>query len=78
MDDVRKGQIAFLFLKQQLRRKGIRLASGFKRKIEKEAEYMGISLEEAKEFAESIVQEIDDRSHIDPVQRMVSFYETGR
>ena len=58
MDDIRKGQIAFLFLKHQLREKGVRLTPNFKREIGNEAKAIGISIEEATEFVESVVREL--------------------
>jgi len=58
MDDVRRGQIALLFLKHRLREKGVRLTSDFKREIGNIAKTVGISIEEAMEFAEFIVCEL--------------------
>jgi len=58
MNDTRKGQIALLLLKHQLREKGIRLTPNFKRGIGNEANSIGISVDEAMEFAEIIVREL--------------------
>ena len=58
MDDIRKGQIAFLFLKHQMSEKGVRLTPNFKREIGNEAKAVGISIEEATEFVESVVREL--------------------
>jgi len=58
MDNVRKGQIALLFLKHQLCEKGIRLTPNLQRQIGNVAKAIGISLEEATEFVESIVREV--------------------
>jgi len=58
MDEVRKGQIALLLIKHQLRKKGVRLTPNFKREIGNEAKAIGISTEEAMEFVEPIVREL--------------------
>ena len=58
MDDVRKGQIAFLFLRRQIREKGIRLTPSFRREVGNEAKAIGVSFEEAMEFAEGLVREV--------------------
>jgi len=58
MDDIRKGQVAFLFLKHQLREKGVRLTPNFKREIGNDAKAIGISIKEATEFVEPIVREL--------------------
>lgn len=58
MDEIRKGQIALLFIKHRLREKGVRLTSNFKREAGNEAQTIGISTEEAMEFIEGIVREI--------------------
>jgi hypothetical protein len=58
MDDIRKGQIALLLIKHQLREKGVRLTPNFKREIGNEAKAIGISIEEAMEFVEPIVREL--------------------
>ncbi len=58
MDNVRKGLIALLFLKHQLREKGARLTPNLKSEIENGAKAIGISLEEATESIESVVREL--------------------
>jgi len=58
MDNIRKGQIAFLFLKHQLREKGVRLTPNFRREVGNDAKAIGISIEEATEFVELIVREL--------------------
>jgi hypothetical protein len=69
MDDIRKGQIAFLFLKHQLREKGVRLTPNFKREIGNEAKAIGISIEEATEFVELIVRELVEETFAKPDKR---------
>ena len=58
MDNVRKGEVALLFLKYQLREKGFRFTPNFKREIGNEAKAIGVSLDEATEFVELIVREL--------------------
>lgn len=58
MDDVRKGQIAYLFVKKHLREKGVKLAPAFNREIGNAAKEIGISAEEFREFAETIIREM--------------------
>lgn len=58
MDDIRKGQIAYLFVKKHLREKGVRLAPALHREIGSEAKGIGISAEEFREFAEIIIREM--------------------
>lgn len=58
MDDIRKGQIALLLIKHQLREKGVRLTPSLKREIGNEAKAIGISTEEAVEFVEPIIREL--------------------
>jgi hypothetical protein len=58
MNDIRKGQIAVLFVKERLRKKGVRLTLNLRREIGNEAKNLGISLEEATEFFEDIVREL--------------------
>jgi len=62
MEKSRKEQIALLLLKQQLREKGLWLAP---KKIRSEefkryADSIGVPVDEAMEFAESIVRELVD------------------
>lgn len=58
MDDVRKGQIALLYLKNKLREDGVRLTPNVRRQIGNTAKAVGISIEEATEFAEIMVREL--------------------
>lgn len=58
MDDIRKGQIALLLIKHQLREKGIRLTPNFKREIGNEAKAIGIPIDEAMKFVELVVREL--------------------
>ncbi len=62
MDEVRKGQIAFLFLKHKIREEGIRLSPNFQRQVGNTAKVIGISMEEAMEFAEIVMGEIFDEA----------------
>lgn len=47
MTEERKGQIALLFMKQQLRENGIRLRRGLNRELANQAKDLNISYEEA-------------------------------
>ena len=58
MDNVRKNQIAFLFLKQQLRERGVRITPNFRREIGNISKSIGVPNKEAMEFAEIIVREL--------------------
>ncbi|MEK7603609.1 MAG: hypothetical protein AAB461_00630 [Patescibacteria group bacterium] len=58
MDDIRKGQIALLLLKHQLRKKGVKLTPNIRREIGNDAKAIGISIEEATEFVGLIVREL--------------------
>lgn len=58
MDDIRKGQIAYLFVKKHLREKGVRLAPALHREIGNEAKAIGISADEFREFAEIVIREM--------------------
>lgn len=58
MNDTRKGQIAILFVKHLLQEKGIRLSPNLKREIGNDAKDIGVSFDEAIEFAEIIVREL--------------------
>jgi hypothetical protein len=60
MDDVRKGQLAILFLKHQLREKGVRLTPYFRRELGNVAKEIGVPLDEATQFVEIIVRELVD------------------
>ena len=58
MDKTRMGEIALLYIKFQLKEKGVRLNPNFKREVGKLAKDIGITLEEALEFHEKIVRGI--------------------
>jgi hypothetical protein len=58
MDDKRKGEIALMFLKNKLRKDGIRLGQNTKRELGNTAKELGISTEEAVEFAEGLTREL--------------------
>lgn len=58
MNDVRKGELAVLMLKYLLRRKGIHLGQNFKDDIREVAVKIGVSYDEAIEFAEIIVRDV--------------------
>jgi hypothetical protein len=69
MDDIRKGQIALLFLKHHLREKGVRLTPNFRREVGNLAKAIGISLDEAMEFIEAIVRELVEEVFAKPNKR---------
>ena len=54
----RMGEIALLHLKNKLRNEGIRLKPDMKRQIGNEAKELGITVEEAMQFAEVFVREM--------------------
>lgn len=58
MDDIRKGEITLAYLKNKLREEGVRLTPNFRRQVGNTAKAIGISTEEAMEFAEGIVREL--------------------
>jgi hypothetical protein len=58
MDDIRKGQIALLYLKNKLREEGVRLNPNLRRQVGNTAKVIGIPFEEAMEFAETMVREL--------------------
>ena len=60
MKKKRQGEIALLALKQDLRQKGIHLGPMKKKDWRKKAENLGVSPNEALEFAEIIVKEMVD------------------
>ncbi|MDP4009233.1 MAG: hypothetical protein Q8P71_02330 [bacterium] len=65
MNEDRKGQIAFLLVKHQLRKKGVRLTRSFRREVGNEAKAIGIPIEEAMEFVELIVRELVEETFSD-------------
>ena len=58
MDANRKGQIALLIIKHQLGEKGVQLTSNFRRRIGNLAAQIGVSTNEAMEFAQEIITEM--------------------
>ena len=60
MDKKRKGEIAYLFLKRQMQKKGIPLNQNLKREIGNEAKSIGIDGNEAVEFTEILIRELVD------------------
>ena len=60
MTEQRKGQIALLIVKHQLRESRIRLRPGFNREIAHGAKQIGIPTEEAVEFAVDLYREATD------------------
>ncbi len=58
MDEARKGQIALAYLKNKLREEGVRLSPNIRRQIGNTAKAIGITTEEAMEFAEGLVREL--------------------
>ena len=62
MDDNRKGEIALAYLKNKLSEEGVRLTPNFRRQVGNTAKAIGISTEEAMEFAECIVRELVDEA----------------
>ena len=66
MDEIRKGQIALLYLKNNVREEGVRLTPNMKRQIGNTAKAIGISVEEAMEFAEIMVRELVEETFAKP------------
>ena len=69
MNEIRKGQIALLFVKYQLCEKGVRLTPNFRREIGNGAKTIGVPIEEAMEFVESIIREMVEetfRTSVEP------------
>ena len=60
MTEERKGQIALLLMKKQLRESGIKLRRGLNRELANEAKTIGISYEEAVEFVTEVYRELFD------------------
>lgn len=54
----RQGEIALIYLKDKMRREGIKLSSSSRRDIGDTAKKLNIPVEEATEFAEILVREI--------------------
>jgi len=51
------GEIALLYVRQRYREKGLHLGPNFNEKVRKTAEELGIPLEEAVEFVETLMRE---------------------
>jgi hypothetical protein len=64
MDNARKGEIALLVLNARIRKEGIRLGPNFRRDIGNAAKEIGISFEEAMEFAEEFVREAVEHTFV--------------
>lgn len=61
MDDIRKGQIAVLYLKYQIRKDGLRFKpAALRREAGNLAKAIGISIDEVMEFTEFMVRETVD------------------
>ena len=58
LSEERKGQIALLWLKNEMRQNGIRLKPDMKREVGNEAKAIGITIEEAMALTEEIVREL--------------------
>ena len=69
MDTARKGQIALLLIKNQLREKGVRLTPSLWIEVGEEAKTIGISIDEAMEFVELIVRELVEEAFSKPDKR---------
>ncbi len=69
MDDIRKGQIAFAYLKNNLREKGIRITPDLRREVGNTAKAIDISIEEAMEFTEDIIRELVEEAFAKPKKR---------
>jgi hypothetical protein len=61
MTTEREGEIALILLKESLLRNGVKLSDETVREIKNKAKRLGISEEEAMEFAEKRVRELVDR-----------------
>lgn len=64
MDNIRKGQIALLFVKHRLSEKGVKLTPNFRCEVENEAKAIGISIEDATEFVGLIVRELVEETFV--------------
>lgn len=58
MDNVRKGEIALAFFKNQLRKEGVHLTPSLRRDIGDTAKTIGIPIEEMMELVEIMVREM--------------------
>lgn len=62
MDEKRKGEIAVLVIKEQMRGKQIKLKPIKERKLRRNAKFLGISAGEAREFAGTIIRELVEKN----------------
>lgn len=62
MDEKRKGEIALLLVKNQIKEKGVRISQNLRRDIGNDAKNIGISTDEAMEFMELIVRELVEKT----------------
>lgn len=60
MDRKRKGEIALLFLESEIRKRGIRVGQDTMQELGSLAKEVGITTEEAVEFAEELTRELVD------------------
>lgn len=60
MSEARKGQIALLFLKQKIRKEGVRLMPNFNRGLANDAKEISVPVSEAVEFVEGLIREVVD------------------
>jgi len=66
MDDIRKGQLALLLIKHQLRERGIRLTPNFRREVGNKAKATGVPIEEAMEFVKLIIRKFVEEAFANP------------
>lgn len=60
MDEKRKGEIALALVKYILRERGVTLSQGHTREIGNISKATGVSVEELKQFAKPLFQEVLD------------------
>lgn len=58
----RQGELALMYLKDKLRNEGVTIKANMQRQTAQQAKQLGISPEEAAEFAEMLVREIVDEA----------------
>lgn len=58
MDEVRRGEIALLVLKEKVREEGVLIKKNMRRELGNSAKRIGITLEEAEEFTEGLVRDL--------------------
>lgn len=61
MTEERKGRVALLLVKQQIRQHGIKLRPGLNRELANGAKTLGIPYEEAVEFITEVYRELFDQ-----------------